>query len=160
MYVKTLSVILALGLGLGLDACGDDSGDSVIKPAQDGSQPALGGGGAIGTIEITVTHPEAEPVSYTIGCLGDTFPLTPEVEGVSGQEACTRLGQPAVLDRLIKGAPADQVCTEIYGGPDEATITGEINNETIDTVVKRDNGCAIDDWDNLLAGVLPPARGV
>ena len=114
-----------------------------------------GGGGTIGTIAIEITRPDADPVAYTIGCLGDTFPVTPAVDGIDGAEACTRLGEAEVLERLTAGSPAGQACTEIYGGPDVATITGELNGEAIDTTVDRANGCGISDWDDLLAEVLP-----
>jgi hypothetical protein len=174
MYRKTLLMLVSLGLALA--ACGSDgqetgagsdatTGDpDVTEPADttepaDGDGPILGGGGAIGSIEVTVTHPDAEDLSYTIGCMGDTFPVTPEVEGVSGEEACQLLADEAVIDRLVNGAPADQVCTEIYGGPDVAEITGEIDGQTIDATITREDGCAIDDWDSL-AGLLPPALGV
>ena len=51
------------------------------------------------------------------------------------------------------------MCTEIYGGPDVATITGDIDGAPVDTTVDRANGCGIDDWDTVLAGLLPPAVG-
>lgn len=141
----------------------DDSDSDTADVGDSTLAPPIGGGGegqAIGTIEVTITHPEADPLSYTIGCLGDAFPVTPEVEGVDGGAACERLADPAVIDRLVNGAPVDQVCTEIYGGPDVATITGELDGQVIDATIDRSNGCGISDWDELLAGVLPPARGV
>jgi hypothetical protein len=157
---------LISALAIALAACG--GGDTTTEPTEPPTTTtpttppttvAPGGGQAIGTIDITITHPDAEPVSYTIGCTGDAFPVTPEVEGVDGAAACDRLADPDVLDRLVNGVPADQVCTEIYGGPDVAVITGSINNEAIDATIDRANGCGIDDWDTLLAGVLPPALG-
>jgi hypothetical protein len=158
---------LISALAIALAACG--GGETTTEPTEPPATTtpttppttvAPGGGQAIGTIDITITHPDADPVSYTIGCTGDAFPVTPEVEGVDGAAACDRLADPAVLDRLVNGVPADQICTEIYGGPDVAVITGSINNEAIDATIDRANGCGIDDWDTLLAGVLPPALGV
>ncbi len=158
---------LISALAIALTACG--GGDTTTEPTEPPTTTtpttppttvAPGGGQAIGTIDITITHPDADPVSYTIGCTGDAFPVTPEVEGVEGQAACDRLADPAVLERLVNGVPADEMCTEIYGGPDIAVITGSINNEAIDATIDRANGCGIDDWDTLLAGVLPPALGV
>ncbi|MGF1665669.1 MAG: hypothetical protein ACFCVC_05285 [Acidimicrobiia bacterium] len=158
--------VLIPAFAIALAACG--GGDTVTEPTEPPATTtptappttvAPGGGQAIGTIDITITHPDADPVGYTIGCTGDAFPVTPEVQGVDGAAACDRLADPVVLDRLVNGVPADQVCTEIYGGPDVAVITGSINNEEIDATVDRANGCGIDDWDTLLAGVLPPALG-
>ncbi len=159
----------SLLISLAFAACGSDSEPTNAGTGAGGTDPAgtqpgadgpLGGGvGAIGTIEIEITRPDADPVSYTIGCMGDTFPVTPEVDGVDGAAACTQLGEADVLERLTTGAPAGQACTDIYGGPDVATITGEINGETVDTTVDRADGCGIADWDTLLADVLPPSKG-
>lgn len=168
---KAAGAAAALLLSLALAACG--SGEDLTTPATagpgtSGTDPAAnpgainpigGGGGAIGTIEIEITRPDTDPVRYTIGCLGDTFPVTPAVDGVDGAAACTRLGAADVLERLTTGAPAGQACTDIYGGPDVATITGELNGEAIDTTVDRADGCGIADWDTLLADVLPPSTG-
>ena len=169
---KAASAAAALLLTLALAACGSDSepttagtdpgsGSAGTDPAANPGaiNPIGGGGGAIGTIEIEITRPDADPVTYTIGCLGDAFPVTPAVDGIDGAAACTRLGEAEVLDRLANGAPGDRACTEIYGGPDVATITGELNGQAIDTTVDRANGCGIADWDTLLAGVLPPSKG-
>ncbi|MDH4076363.1 MAG: hypothetical protein OEW29_10545 [Acidimicrobiia bacterium] len=154
----------SLLFSLALAACGSDSeptsADTATSPNDPGANGPLGGGaGAIGTVEIEITRPDTDPVRFTIGCMGDTFPVTPEVEGIDGATACTRLGEAEVLARLTEGPPADRTCTEIYGGPDVATITGELNGEAIDTTVDRTNGCGIADWDDLLAGVLPPSKG-
>lgn len=160
------ALITALAISLAACGGGDAATDSTLPPTTlppTTMPPSTGAPGAdiaIGTIDITITHPDADPVTYTIGCTGDAFPVTPEVEGVDGAAACDRLADPAALARLVDGPPADQVCTEIYGGPDLATITGEINGQAIDATIDRANGCGIADWDELLAGVLPPALGV
>lgn len=153
---------------LALAACGSD-GDattagtepgSVAPGSNPGADEPLGGGiGAIGTIDVEITRPDNDPVRYTIGCMGDTFPVTPEVDGIDGAAACAQLGQPEVQERLTEGAPTGQACTEIYGGPDVATITGELDGEAIDTTVDRADGCGIADWDDLLSDVLPPSPG-
>jgi hypothetical protein len=142
---------------------------SIVTPASDGSAPPpgnrapglrIGGGGAIGTIEITITRPDDAPISYTIGCLGDAFPVTPSVDGVEGSEACAKLADPAVLARLTGGESPAKACTQIYGGPDVATITGEIDGKLVKATIGRADGCGVNDWDNLLSGLLPPAVGV
>jgi hypothetical protein len=141
-----------------LTAC---AGDEATAPTEVPDLPApTSGVGAIGTIEVTITHPDADDVVYTIGCTGDAFPVTPPVDGVDGPTACSTLADPSVVDRLVEGRSEDQMCTEIYGGPDVATITGEIDGRAIDATIDRSDGCGIDEWDTLLAGVLPPALGV
>ncbi len=46
------------------------------------------------------------------------------------------------------------------GGPQEAAITGTLAGQPVDARVTRANGCEIDTWDRMLAGVLPPTSGV
>ena len=188
---KITFLMLLLGLVL-LGACGSDttsvtsgdvpddvSGDLPVDPNYDPDDdpsgplddvviepdlPAvpLGGGGPLVTVDITITHPDADDITYTISCLGDTTTVIGEV-GISDFAACAQLGHDAVRKRLLDGAPSDQVCTEIYGGPDVATIVGTydgVDGPAIDTTFDRTNGCGIDEWDTLLSDVLPNALGV
>lgn len=113
----------------------------------------------IADLDITVTHPSHDPIIYNVSCLGDTFTITPEADGLDGATACTRLSEVATIDRLVGGTPGDRICTEIYGGEDLAVITGTIDGLAVDTTVDRTNGCGINDWDVLLAGVLPTPVG-
>lgn len=160
-------IIFAVLVSLVAAACGSDDTSIDAGSPGDGNgsddtattEEPLGGGGAIGTIEVTVTHPDVEPTVYTIGCMGDTFPVTPEVAGVDGEQACALLGEEEVLTRLVDGPPADQVCTEEYGGPDEARIVGQIDGRDIDATITRTNGCEISTW-NQLIGLVPPPVGL
>jgi hypothetical protein len=47
--------------------------------------------------------------------------------------------------------PADQACTQIYGGPETATVTGTLNGERVDESFKRTDGCEIDRWQKVQA---------
>ncbi len=173
MKQRTLiTAALALAVALMLAACGsaedtidaveDDlpggditSGDGPV----DGDLPLGAGPYPVGTLDITVTHPDQDDLVYTISCLGDTATITPVVDGLNEMIACERLGEDAVQTLLVDGPPADRMCTEIYGGPDEARVVGTLDDQAVDTVILRNNGCGIDDWDNVLAGVLPTAVG-
>ncbi len=165
--MKIQRIALPITLALALAGCGSDGTDVAAEgtlPVPDASTTTVPGGplgagtGAIGTVEITVTHPDIEPIVYTVGCMGDTFPVTPAVDGVNGQQACDLLANEAVITRLVEGVPADQMCTEIYGGPDEAHIVGEADGVAIDATITRVNGCEIDAWESML-GLLPVAIG-
>jgi hypothetical protein len=122
----------------------------------------LGGGGPLVTVEISITHPDAEDVTYIVSCLGDTATVSEDV-GIDGFGACNQLGQDDVRARLLNGPPSDQACTEIYGGPDVARIVGTyegVDGPAVDTTIDRSNGCGIDEWERLLSEVLPDARGL
>lgn len=49
--------------------------------------------------------------------------------------------------------PADMACTQIYGGPQTATIEGTWRGERVSASYKRTDGCEIARW-NALAAVL------
>ena len=43
------------------------------------------------------------------------------------------------------------MCTEIYGGPQTATVTGTFAGAKVSTALARTNGCEIGRWDALSA---------
>lgn len=142
----------------------DPSDDEASPSGDDGDTeqtlPPLGAGPyPIATLEISIgsSESDATPISYTVSCLGDTATVTPAIAGLSEQSACELLNDPAVRTRLIDGPDPDLMCTQIYGGPEEARITGTIDDQRVDTVITRTDGCGINDWDVLLAGILPGA---
>lgn len=136
-----ISIMVLLALALALAAC---TGDEGAFPEAE--------------LSVTVEHPDFDTVTYDISCAGDT--ATVEGSDLDAEAACTALSDPVVQTRLIDGPPAGQVCTEIYGGPDTASITGTLEGESVSAQVDRTNGCGISDWDELLSDLLPAAHGV
>ena len=51
--------------------------------------------------------------------------------------------------------PVDKACTQIYGGPETATITGTWQGQRIMSTFARNDGCQISRW-KLMEGLLPP----
>ncbi|MDV9190578.1 SSI family serine proteinase inhibitor [Streptomyces sp. SR27] len=77
----------------------------------------------------------------------------------AAENACKRLEQLATEGgNPFKPVPADQLCTQVYGGPALAHITGTWQGRRIDARFSRANGCEIDRWENL-EPVLPLVRG-
>ena len=70
---------------------------------------------------------------------------------------------PAAACRILQahGATAlppvrkDVACTQVYGGAQQATITGTWQGQRVRSSFSRVNGCEISRWD-LLRGLLPP----
>ena len=63
----------------------------------------------------------------------------------TAEAACALLASnPAVLS---PETGQNRICTEIYGGPDTAQITGTLAGRSVSTTFDRHNGCAINDWD-------------
>ena len=43
--------------------------------------------------------------------------------------------------------PDDTACTQIFGGPETATIKGTIRGDAVDATFSRTDGCEIERWD-------------
>lgn len=137
------AVALLLTLLLGLAACGDPpadqpSGEDTDAPAQ----PAT-------ALDVTIDNGQTQ-ATFRVVCDG-----TARFEGDSAERdaaaACDAVDE--AKDRLLTLSDPDrepEMCTEIYGGPDKATITGTIDGEPVDAEVSRHNGCGISDWDRLV----------
>ncbi len=67
------------------------------------------------------------------------------------EQACADL---AAAQDPFAPLPDDIVCTQIYGGPQTATITGTYRGERVRLELSRTDGCRIAQWDGLGA-VLP-----
>jgi Subtilisin inhibitor-like len=50
--------------------------------------------------------------------------------------------------------PKDKACTQIYGGPETATISGTWKGQRVMSTFARNDGCQISRW-KLMAGLLP-----
>ena len=67
--------------------------------------------------------------------------------------ACRRLSACSKQSPFLPVPPAT-VCTQIYGGPQEALVRGTFRGRRVSTRFTRRNGCEIARW-NRLAFLLP-----
>jgi hypothetical protein len=58
--------------------------------------------------------------------------------------------------RLFAPLRKDVVCTEIYGGPQEARIVGMVDGRRVWATLSRRNGCEIARWSRVSPWLLPP----
>lgn len=80
---------------------------------------------------------------------------TPGGTHPAAANACKRLDQLAAAGgNPFAPVPEDQACTQQYGGPATAHVTGSWQGRTIDARFTRVNGCEISRWENLRP-VLP-----
>lgn len=131
-------------LALALSACGDPPAEApgdgdLVAPDQQPSQTAL---------DVVVNDGQAE-TSFRLICDD-----APRFEGEAGdrdaQAACDAVA--AAKDRLVELSDPNrepEMCTEQYGGPETATISGTVEGEQVDAQVDRANGCGISTWESL-----------
>jgi hypothetical protein len=136
----TRAAVLA-ALTSGLAGCGSGDDEAVVT-----ATPAASPDGPQTSLTITVDAGDDEPpVESTLACdpAGGTHP--------DPDAACAALAE---LDaETFVPVPADQMCTQIYGGPETATVRGTWLGERVDASFSRQNGCEIARWD-AAAGLL------
>jgi len=67
--------------------------------------------------------------------------------------ACRKLA--ARGTKLFAPTPRNVACTEIYGGPQVATVVGTVQGRRVWARLSRTNGCEISRWDRLSPWLLP-----
>jgi hypothetical protein len=73
----------------------------------------------------------------------------------AGAAACAHL---AGLAHPFAPIPADQMCSQIYGGPQTAHVTGRWRAAPVDLRLSRVDGCRVEQW-NSLGPLLPGPVG-
>ncbi|GHE94090.1 hypothetical protein GCM10018785_69690 [Streptomyces longispororuber] len=110
---------------------------------------------AVGRDRLTVTFSEGgggAATTYKLECrpAGGSHP--------SAGAACERLEQLAGegIDPF-KPVPHGAMCTQVYGGPQTARVTGTWKGRPVDASFRRTDGCEVGRWNNLVP-VLPSTR--
>ncbi|SFP40156.1 Subtilisin inhibitor-like [Geodermatophilus dictyosporus] len=124
--------------------------------AQRGSGAAPGTTGpataAADALTVEVDRGDGSPVErYTLTC-GDV----PGGDHPDPAGSCAHL---AGLDDPFAGPRTGVACTEVYGGPQTARVTGTWRAAPVDRAHARTDGCRIAEWD-ALGPLLPGPVGV
>jgi hypothetical protein len=82
---------------------------------------------------------------------GGQAPKEIEVRCEEAQDSalCTDVASLTAED--FEPTPQNTACTQQYGGPQTARVTGTLNGETIDARFSREQGCEIARWDAVVA---------
>ena len=96
---------------------------------------------------------DGDRIEYRLACIGDTATLTGDATSRSAETMCLALNDLPV-GPLLTEPSTDRICTQIYGGPEIATVIGTLDGSTVDTEIGRYDGCGIGDWD-VLTSLLP-----
>ena len=145
-------VNLLLGLAIVpvlIAGCGSGDDEETVTP----KAPASQSGGSV-TTDLTIVSNDGKGKT-------ETWQLTCDPAGGTHPTAAAAC---AALEAKGKTAfppvPKDMMCTQQYGGPQTAKITGTWKGEPVNASFSRTNGCEIGRW-SALKGLLPePAGGV
>ena len=158
--VRRVTLLLAVLVGaVTLLACGDD--DEVDTGGSDtgGSESTTTDGASdtttapSGSVDLTIDISDGSATAHTatLRCTGDDPAGTGHLADADAARAACELvtGNEAARTRLVEGEPTDRMCTQIYGGPEVATVEGTIDGQPVRTTVRRNDGCGIADWELL-----------
>lgn len=118
----TLAALAATGCASRMDS--DESASSLKADLQ---------------IGISIRNSEAPTKVWTLKCPpGGTLP--------DAATACRKLGE---VKNPFAPVPKGTACTQIYGGPEIADVSGTFNGERVDTQFSRGDGCEIERWNRV-----------
>lgn len=129
LAVACVNVLVA---GVALAACGSEGGDAGAAPTTSVSPSTQS------RLIVTVKpSPESQARNWTLTCdpPGGDHPFAGKA-----CEALTRHPD------LLKPLPPEQACTQIYGGPQVATVTGTWQGRPVNVKFSGQNGCEINRW--------------
>lgn len=141
------AILLPLLAVLGVTtACAQPAGTAAGAPSSPASD------GADGELTVEIDPGDGSPTqTSTLVCGRPAGGTHPEAEA-----ACEHL---RAMEEPFAPLAADLMCTEQYGGPQTARISGVWSGAPVDLELSRVDGCAISQWDGL-GPVLPGPVGV
>ena len=138
-----MRLLLLVPTALVLAACGSGSGGA--------SGTATSPGAAERNLVVDYDPGDGTPVQrYTLFC-GDAA----QGDHPEPAAACARVLR---MDAPFEPLADDRICTELYGGPQTARITGTWQGDEVDVRLSREDGCAIAQWDALVP-LVPEIAG-
>ena len=141
-----MRIFLPLAAVLVVTACASDAAGGSAGGGPDAGFDGGAAGGGISRTENDLAigldpGDGSAPFSWTLVCAGTAEGSHPDPEA-----ACTHLRG---LEEPFAPLPADVACTEQYGGPETAHVTGVWGGEPVDLGLARNNGCTISQWASL-----------
>lgn len=139
------ALLTAVAVAVALGGCGE-ADDPATQPA---AAPD-------GTIELTVLFDDGSgrKTTGTLTCRGSDRRAEGALDGrASPAKLCAQAD--GIAELLTSKPDKGRTCTQIYGGPETAQITGTIEGDKVDRRFTRTNGCEIADFTRA-AGLLQP----
>lgn len=129
--------LLACAVAVGCGDEVDDGGNGGNGTEVPGPQPVA--------LELTFDDGEGERATATLRCATDRFEATGWLAARDERRLCRVTRE---LGAFLASQPdRDVACTQIYGGPQRARISGNVGGREVDRRFSRENGCRIADWE-------------
>ncbi|MGB9376100.1 MAG: SSI family serine proteinase inhibitor [Mycobacteriales bacterium] len=125
-----------------------------ILVALAGCADPAGSTGAGGSAKSPAPPPTELSISVTAATSAPAKVWTLSCQPTAGNhpqaaDACAFVSKTAAT--VLAPVPANQVCTQIFGGPQVATVKGRWRGTSVDAKFARNNGCEIARWDKVKA---------
>ena len=86
------------------------------------------------------------PSQATLSCDGGAH-ATGYLQNAAGP-ACAFAAR-GVVQQVAANQRSRRVCSQIYGGPQHAHLTGTVGGQHVNLTITRTDGCGIADWQTL-----------
>jgi hypothetical protein len=130
MRVAILALVAFAATGCG-GSNSDSSGSATTVPASPANTKL--------EISVSIGGSEAPTKTWTLECPdGGTLPHP--------DQACAKL---AKMDAPFAPVPKDKACTQVFGGPEEAVVTGTFRGKPVNAQFNKGNGCEIARWNSV-----------
>jgi hypothetical protein len=156
------ALVLAVALG-GAAACGGDVTTTTSPGAGGGAGTPSGATAATPTPGATATAGTAGPARLQVvvdtgAGAPTTWQLTCEPPGGTHPDPAAACAALAAGAGALEPPAKDQQCTQLYGGPQTAVVTGTWQGRAVRADLSREDGCQVARW-RALEGLLPAAGG-
>ena len=131
MRIAVLALVALAATGC-MSRSSDSSGSaSVTEPASAGNTKL--------EIAVSIGGSEAPTRTWTLECPdGGTLPHP--------EQACAKL---AKMEDPFAPVPKDKACTQVFGGPEVADVTGTFRGKPVNAHFEKGNGCEIARWNSV-----------
>ena len=120
-------------------------------PAAQGADPPV-------RLTVVFTRDEGAPRRVArLRCAGDEARAAGYLRDLGAARAC-RLAR-ARAGLLASSPDPQRACTQVYGGPERARVSGRIGERAIARSFSRGDGCRIDEWARAMPLLPSPRRG-
>jgi hypothetical protein len=135
-YRTLLRTVPGAALILSLAACGSEHAPGDGAGGTGSVRPSASPATSL-TVQVRASK-DAAPTTWTLTCdpVGGNHP--------DGAKACAALRTGAAT--AFAKPRTDQMCTDIFGGPQTAEVTGTWNGKPVSATFGRADGCQVSRW--------------